>query len=239
MFGTNPTEKWLKDHDGLMLDIVEVFSTIQGEGPHAGLRATFVRLAGCHLRCYFCDTDFTSTRRMIPMMAVVSRAQAYKNDLVVLTGGEPMRQNVVPLCSMLTNVGLHVQIETAGSFWPYLRPEFDAMVSAGQVSIVVSPKTSSVHQKITEYATAWKYIVSADDVMDVNDGLPIADTQRKEDYKLLARPPRHLARDRIYVQPMDEADAGHVASNVARCVKLVTLFGYRLSLQQHKIVGVP
>ena len=116
MYGNNLAEIPLLKQEGRQLDVVEIFPTIQGEGPNSGLPATFVRLAGCHLRCYFCDTDFTSKRTTMTLGGIVSLIKS-NTKLVVLTGGEPMRQNIVPLCSALAP-NHHVQIETSGSFWP-------------------------------------------------------------------------------------------------------------------------
>lgn len=248
MFGQNPSEKFLQKHDGLFVDIVELFPTIQGEGPYAGERAVFVRLAGCHLKCFFCDTDFTSNRSTHAALAISERAKnASSGRLVVLTGGEPMRQNIVPLCFWLTAEpeAKHVQIETAGSFWPYeklCQRDFESMLSSGRVSIVVSPKTAHVHPKLAAAATAWKYIVAADDPSDVYDGLPVASTQHRGergDAYAPARPPVGTAPERVYVQPRDDQDPEKNRRNIERAAWLVQRYGYRLSLQQHKIIGVP
>lgn len=245
MYGQNESEPYLKDHDGLMLDVKEIFSTIQGEGPYAGRRATFVRLGGCHLKCYFCDTDFSSGRKVTPLAAIVSRVRQFANELVVLTGGEPMRQNLVPLIAWLTsgddeNVQhTHVQIETAGNFWQQYGEQFEGLIADGVCSVVVSPKTAMVHRKVSELADAWKYIIGADDDLDA-DGLPLTSTQEKGRYTRLARPDWEATPARcVYVQPRDDGDGKVYSDHTRRCVELVRQYGYVLSLQQHKIVGVP
>ena len=60
MFGTNPSRKQVLD-DGQELWVQEVFYTLQGEGPFSGQPALFIRLAGCNLRCFWCDTEFESS----------------------------------------------------------------------------------------------------------------------------------------------------------------------------------
>ena len=57
MFGKNPIRKAEKG-DGSVLQIQEIFPTVQGEGPHTGVPSVFVRLGGCNLACSFCDTEF-------------------------------------------------------------------------------------------------------------------------------------------------------------------------------------
>jgi 7-carboxy-7-deazaguanine synthase len=61
MFGKNPVAKQEIDGDGMALRVVDgaPFYTIQGEGPFAGDAAVFLRLHGCPLRCFFCDTEFS------------------------------------------------------------------------------------------------------------------------------------------------------------------------------------
>lgn len=265
MFGNNPIEKYDKKGDGSTLRVQEVFSTIQGEGPHAGRRATFIRLWGCHLKCYFCDTDFTTNnevRDVEGLYGLVEQCKQFGNELIVLTGGEPMRQNIVPLIvallqeppegmpwgsaiASLSRPRFEVQIETAGSFWfreedkKALGQVMDAIMEQ-QLTIVVSPKTPSVHPAVERAAIAWKYVVSADTINDSFDGLPVVNFQeRGAAPRPLARPPASVRHENIFVQPMDEGDGLFDEDNRNACVGLVQRHGYRLSLQQHKIVGVP
>lgn len=249
MFGTNRAEPWLREHTGKELDVQEVFRTVQGEGPYAGLDAVFIRLAGCHLRCHFCDTDFTSLRHMVPVVELVERAVRCGLDtqLFVLTGGEPMRQNIVPLCFHLTSLPMvradyrHVQVETAGSFWPHDARDgalLKDMVTSGLVSLVVSPKTAHVDTRVERLATAWKYVVGVDTEVGA-DGLPLSCTQRPGARATLARPPAGTAPQQVFLQPRDDGDEEANRGNRARCVQLVQANGYRLSLQQHKILELP
>lgn len=235
MYGNNPSERKREGHDGNSLDVVEVFPTLQGEGPHAGVPATFVRLAGCHLRCTFCDTDFTSTRRDTPLQELLDHVKSLGHVLVVITGGEPLRQNIVPLAMSLRASGHVVQVETAGHFW---WPEAETVMQ-----IVVSPKTAVVHHMVHRYALAWKYIIGHDEAVSDEDGLPLRSTQPGEKFKQrLARPPKELmslARDRVFIQPCDHQDAMLNEKSLALAMYICFEHGYRLSLQQHKILRLP
>lgn len=233
MFGKNPTRK--RDHgDGKHLAVQgEPFSTIQGEGPFAGYPATFVRLWGCHLQCSFCDTDFESDQRMVSVESLLE--STLQHGLVVLTGGEPMRQNIEPLVRRLLLHGKTVQIETSGNLWvPGLEEH-----KMGDLHIVVSPKTHTVDEHILQYASAWKYIISAHHTISTYDGLPLTDTQNSKHERHLARPPHGVAMHNVYVQPMDEQNEEQNKWNMERCVYIAKRYGYRVSLQTHKILQVP
>lgn len=222
MFGNNPIRPPVMN-DGSSLDVQEVFPTFQGEGPHTGVPAVFIRLGGCNLACSFCDTEFESFTST-PLPALLENVKALAcNDiqqrvkhLVVITGGEPFRQNITPLCEALVAEGFTVQIESNGTLYRAL-PE--------GVQIVCSPKNTgtgyhAVRPDVLRHTIALKYIISVSregytDVPDIGGTTP------------------------IYVQPMDEYDAAKNAANLARAKTLVLQRGYRLSLQTHKIAGVP
>ncbi|MBX9726502.1 MAG: 7-carboxy-7-deazaguanine synthase QueE, partial [Rickettsiales bacterium] len=118
MFGKNP-KRAPEMTDGTTLHVVEIFPTLQGEGPCVGQPAVFVRLGGCNLACDFCDTEFENFSA-IPLQSMLENIHAHTTegrDLVVITGGEPMRQNIAPLCEALIAAGFRVQIETNGTLW--------------------------------------------------------------------------------------------------------------------------
>lgn len=94
----------------------EIFHSIQGESSYAGLPCVFVRLAGCDLRCSWCDTAYAfheGTRREVG--EVVQEVGAYGCRLVEITGGEPLLQaDVYPLMQKLIDAGHEVLLETGG-----------------------------------------------------------------------------------------------------------------------------
>ncbi len=99
------------------LRLIEVYTSIQGESTFAGLACVFVRLAGCNLRCTWCDSVFTFTgghHRSID--AVVAEVMATGVGLVEITGGEPLvHRQVIPLMERLVAAGKTVLLETSGS----------------------------------------------------------------------------------------------------------------------------
>lgn len=228
MFGKNPLRKQDLGHPDA-LRVKAIFHTIQGEGPNAGHPAIFIRLGGCNLACSFCDTDFETDLAVMTVDAIIAEVTSYPNvHLVVVTGGEPMIQDIFPLCAALSqDYDYRVQIETAGTVWV---PGINDVAE-----IVCSPKTGAVHQSIQLHAGAWKYIIRAGE-QSLDDGLPAFSTQTPGRPNVLARP---FADDSaIYVQPMDEGDVALNAANQAAAVAACLKYGYLLSLQQHKIIGV-
>ena len=99
------------------LDISEIFVSIQGEGTRAGLPCVLVRLAGCNLRCRWCDSPYTWDHgTTMTLDEIVQRVQALRCPLVELTGGEPLLQEQAPpLLGRLVGLGYQVLLETNGS----------------------------------------------------------------------------------------------------------------------------
>jgi len=96
----------------------EIFYSLQGEGFLAGVPSVFVRLAGCPLRCRWCDTKYAwadEAGRQHTVNDVVQSVQKKRCKHVVITGGEPMIQPDLPkLVRELKAAGKHITIETAG-----------------------------------------------------------------------------------------------------------------------------
>ena len=222
---TQAIEKKDYREDGL-LEVHSIFPTIQGEGPFAGTPAVFVRLAGCNLQCPFCDTDYTSNRTLMQPSEIIQQIKkAGDQKLIVITGGEPFRQNLSLLTHMLFCRDYNIQIETNGAM-------FDRDFDFDYATIVCSPKTESIHPNMHKAIDAYKYVLHYKHICP-QDGLP---TSVLENGKRVARPHNYGAE--VYVQPMDEQDEGlnklHLAATVASALK----YNYRLCLQIHKIIGL-
>jgi len=230
-----PIEKREHRTDGIVT-VHSVFHTIQGEGPFCGTPSVFVRLAGCNLQCPACDTDYTSTRgQMTPETVVFLVKEQMERGLVVITGGEPFRQNLHRLFLALLDAGYYVQVETNGTLEPTpfnynTRPD-----ERQGVYIVCSPKTGKLHPRIYEVACCLKYVVEAGDIRK-EDGLPLS-ALRHPSNPYPARPPVDWKRP-VYVQPMDAHDKARNRLNYDAAVRSCMDFGHILQLQVHKIIGV-
>lgn len=117
--------------------ISEIYVSRQGEGILTGTPSWFVRTSGCNLRCWFCDTPFTSWEpqgKTLGLQEIVSALDRSQARHVVLTGGEPLVQkSVEPLTQLLQQGGFHITVETAGTVY---RPVHCDLVS-------ISPKLSN------------------------------------------------------------------------------------------------
>ena len=129
------------------MKIIEIFYSLQGEGFLAGVPSVFVRLAGCPLRCRWCDTKYAwdQTKGLYySIEKIVQKVQHLQSKFVVITGGEPMINPDLPqLTQELKACGKHITIETAGiAFEPDLACDL----------MSISPKLSNSAPMETEFA---------------------------------------------------------------------------------------
>lgn len=242
MHGTNPIAKSRIAHEGFRIH--SIFPTLQGEGPFVGYPAIFLRLSDCNLKCFWCDTEFESGYEASGEALIESLRKyvdTFKSHLIVITGGEPMLQPLHVLIDSPIFADCMFQIETSGSYWPIGGVTED--IAHSQVTIVCSPKTPNIVSQLRSneiYDVYWKYIVRLDEPGDVRDGLPTYSTQHKGRSSHLFRPimPTYADKLRVFVQGCDEGDVPQTSKNVEYAKELALRYGYRLSLQTHKILGL-
>lgn len=110
------------DIQNIKFRVVELFDSIEGEGKRSGQPATFVRFAGCNLRCTYCDTTYALFNEKEPCVFTLMSMQeilekinpSYKR--ATLTGGEPLiNAHITELINQMTDIGIEVNIETNGA----------------------------------------------------------------------------------------------------------------------------
>jgi 7-carboxy-7-deazaguanine synthase len=170
--------------------VSEVFYSLQGEGMLAGTPSVFVRLAGCALRCRWCDTkyawDFSAGQDYEPSQ-IIEEISRWPCRFVVLTGGEPMtgpdfsaRPGLVELTHRLKEAGKHITIETAGvlfvpdlacdlmSISPKLANSAPGPSSHGKDHDPARFDVEAIRRLIGAYPYQFKFIVeSARDIAEV------------------------------------------------------------------------
>ncbi|WP_408954434.1 radical SAM protein [Natroniella sp. ANB-PHB2] len=135
------------------IPVVEIFNSISGEGISAGEVVTFVRVAGCNLRCSYCDTEYSYERNgedvswMLPE-EIVEQVSEFGSQKVICTGGEPLEvkypKRYLPL--YLAVKGFAVRIETNGSCPLYNNQEFRSFLTdslLAQINYTVDVKCPS------------------------------------------------------------------------------------------------
>ncbi|MGP8073359.1 MAG: 7-carboxy-7-deazaguanine synthase QueE [Thermoplasmata archaeon] len=200
--------------------IIEVFHSVQGEGPLTGVRTTFIRTARCNLRCTWCDTTYSfgpGRERSIP--SLLREVTRHRTHHVCLTGGEPLLQREsVELVRRLSERGITTVLETGGSLdvSPYLE--------LSRVVLSVDVKCPSSHM---EAKNRWANLplLRAGDVIKFVVG-------DRADYLYAKRIVRKYAGPATLVfQPVWGTDSGRLADWV-----LADRLDVRVMLQEHKVL---
>lgn len=225
---TQPPE--LDRHSPDTVDVHSIFYTLQGEGPFVGTPALFVRLAGCNLQCPLCDTEYTANRQVYDINELTQeisvRLRKHNCKLVVITGGEPLRQASVPrLCELLLDAGYpdtYIQIETNGT-----RSITDIPYA---VTVVCSPKTSRIHPSLLTNPNVQYKIVVGEDTLDDSGSV----------FSILGKKVKLTLPDEaiVWVQPLDAGDDATNAANTKAALAYCMRTGSRFSFQLHKHLGL-
>ncbi|HIJ71347.1 MAG TPA: 7-carboxy-7-deazaguanine synthase QueE [Planctomycetes bacterium] len=100
------------------MTVNEIFYSLQGEGSLVGVPSVFVRLAGCPLRCRWCDTKYAwsaSAGTEYTIEEVAEKVESYRTNHLIITGGEPMTNPELPdMLKTISGGNLHITIETCG-----------------------------------------------------------------------------------------------------------------------------
>jgi len=200
--------------------IIEIFHSLQGEGPLSGTRTTFVRAARCNLRCVWCDTPYSfgpGTERSIP--SILRAIHRDRTRFVCLTGGEPLLQrDSLPLVRRLSEKGLTTVIETGGSL--------DVSPYAGLPGVILSVDVKCPSSKM-EARNRWSNLP----LLGPGDVLKFVIQDRK-DYAYAKRVLRAYRGPATKVfQPVWGSDAGRLADWV-----LADHLDVRVMLQEHKLL---
>lgn len=198
--------------------IKELFGpTLQGEGVHAGRPCVFLRFAACNLACSWCDTDFAPEgAEKLDAGAIVARLRQldrHGSGMVVVTGGEPALQWDAELADALRDAGFRAHMETNGT------RALDAPVDW----LTVSPKPQ-FHTRgeplVPLRASECKVVVD-----DTVDDARLDDFEARYDC------------EHLLLQPCQDDRYDH---HLQRTIDLVSRRPrWRLSLQLHKILGLP
>jgi 7-carboxy-7-deazaguanine synthase len=202
------------------MKIVEIFQSLQGEGKNQGKPCLFIRLAGCNLKCRWCDTPASHGEGVeMSVETIMEQIWRINPSYVCVTGGEPLLQadELKHLLSSLKKRGIEIDIETNGTvefscFQPYASICMDVKCpSSGEVSdlsllTLIRPQDSV------------KFVVNDE-----------ADCRYAQDIMMT-----HTITGEVFFSPVSGSDYKPIINYVLTCGLPV-----RFQIQLHKILGVP
>ena len=201
------------------MKIIEIFKSLQGEGPLSGTVTLFVRLSGCNLNCRWCDTK-KSHNGGVWMSAeeIFEKIEKSGVSYVCITGGEPLlsKEELIPLLRILHNSGYKTEIETNGTI------DFSDLQDYAQICMDVKcPSSGEMSDlellKNLRKDDSVKFVVS--DEADFCYAKDIIEN--------------YLINSQIFISPV-------WGSNCKKTAQMVITSGLpvRFQIQLHKIIGV-
>jgi 7-carboxy-7-deazaguanine synthase len=197
----------------MVYNVSEIFYSIQGEGIMQGLPMVFIRMAGCNLRCSFCDTKYAfKNGERTGVRKILDKIKKYPCKRACITGGEPFLQNLTPLVKELKRKKYWLTAETNGTLWQDIPLDW----------LTVSPKTDGkkLHpqgydRKFLRVASEFKYVITCKDDLDFID-------------KKIKKP--------VVLQPVDNNT--EIAKEITIFLKENAGRNWYLRMQMHKITGI-
>lgn len=205
------------------MKVSEIFYSIEGEGIEIGRPEVFVRLAGCNLRCIWCDTKYAlQNGKEMSVKEIVEEVRKYPCKSISITGGEPLLQKkeLVELIKQLKSLGYWIQINTNGTVF-----DEEIFTSVDLISMDCKCPSSGMKsdfdvlqktKELFDLKTQFKFIISND-----------------EDYNYAKKVVSYLKPSHVVFQPE--------WNSKKFCRKLVDLIkgdalAVRVILQQHKMI---
>lgn len=220
-------------------DIIEIFSSIQGEGKFAGCRQIFVRLAGCNLNCAYCDTDFSRRNNFMTVAQVAEIIKKLSEEVpthsVSFTGGEPLLHGefISEVAALIKNFGMKIFLETNGTLYK----ELEKIISAVDI-ISMDIKLPSVTGK--NYFDLHKKFISAAREKDLYVKIVVsAETTEEEFGAAIDLIPQDIL---LVIQPVTPVGEIKIASAekilYLQSLALKKISDVRVIQQIHKIISV-
>ena len=158
--------------------ISEIFFSFNGEGLEIGKPTVFVRLSGCNLECSWCDTKYANYNKIeMNTDEIVREIKNHSkfNKSVLITGGEPLQQDIKELVNELSKEKYHIGIETNGSIYD------EVLLKIDFISVDIKPPSSNNE---TNAIPPFSKIVNA---ITKKDGQMKAVISDKKDYEFVKK----------------------------------------------------
>ena len=205
----------MPDNSKNSLPVMEIFSSIQGEGHYSGESAIFIRLGGCDVGCHWCDVKDSWDVHMHELLSITQicesvEALGARTKMIIITGGEPVMYPLSELTSQLSSQGYQLHLETSGAYdltgdWHW---------------ICLSPKKWAAPKKaIYERADELKVVIC-----------------NKDDFNWAMEESNKVTENcKLYLQP-EWSRVEKVKERIVEFIKNNTK--WMISLQQHKYLNI-
>ena len=213
----------------MKFDIIEKFTSINGEGLRSGQLSTFIRFKGCNLRCSYCDSayayDPAEPSEVMGEDEIINYCRKQGAKCVTLAGGEPLyRDGIVELIKTLCREGFSVEIETNGS----LDIGEIASIQENRPYITLDYKTAISGMEAHNKTDNYEYLCKRDSVKFVVGSTHDLETARAiaEEYGLTEKANVILSPAYGEIEPAQIVDY----------MKRNHLNGYKMQIQIHKVI---
>lgn len=159
------------------MKISEIFYSTQGESAELGMPAVFIRTSGCNCSCPYCDSKYANKGTEMSIEEIITDTcmdTRWSNcNNVIITGGEPFIQDILPLVKELNHHGKKVYVETNGTIF---RPEL-----IGHATFTVSPKlkyskkvlSNDYMQSLYKWSQLATFKFVIDDYNDISEAIDV------------------------------------------------------------------
>ncbi|WP_457568795.1 7-carboxy-7-deazaguanine synthase QueE [Desulfurobacterium sp.] len=221
------------------MKVHEIFSSVQGEGVDVGLVASFVRFAGCFLKCRYCDTQEAKTGGVeFSQEEIINKLKSLGVPDIVVTGGEPLSQDGISnfLFKLSSETWVkRIFVETSGFF-------FKSDIFVKKVFVNISPKPPSMEVDFP-LKSFENFIVNFYDRVQVKF-LILTEEDLAWILKIVREYKDYFSKKGIVFQPIEVPGKPYsesvktVIDLVMREKPLLSRFNVRVIPQIHKLVGI-
>jgi 7-carboxy-7-deazaguanine synthase len=221
----------------MRISISETFVSIQGEGLDVGIPAFFIRTGKCSIGCKFCDTKYSwHSGKTVNVTEVVEEALKSNLPEVIITGGEPLEEENLPLLIALLSKEKRIRritLETCGHIFRENLPE-------EKLKIVLSPKPPTMEVSFPEESL--KSFLKTYRNAYIKFG--VFSEKDFETIKNFAFKNRELIKEPIVIQPLETPFEEYVETcrrvtyMVVEDREFIRTFSVRIIPQVHKLIGL-
>lgn len=208
--------------------IHELFESIQGEGKFAGEKALFIRLYGCNLDCIWCDTGYSRINKFIknikPIIMneqeIIKTIKQYNINHLVITGGEPLLQNIYFLFEEFKDY--LIEVETNGTIKPkkhysYIHYNVSPKLSNSQIDYNKRINVKALQYFNNHPNSIFKFVINPYNYnSDLNEILQLINKY-------------NLKKEKIYLMPLTEINDKRYDEKYEFVSRIAKIYNFNVS----------